>query len=163
VSPAKLLDALYDRLRTRGHAVIVVAEGCARHLVTADSERDPSGNPRYASAALDVGPRLCDAIKHRFANERPGVTLKYIDPSYMIRAAPANASDAIYRGALARHAVHAAMAGSTAVLVGRCHGVYAHVPFELALSRAPQVDRRLWQAVCEMTGQAPLGTGDLGS
>ena len=48
------------------------------------------------------------------------------------------------------------MAGCTGVLVGRCHGVYAHIPIELAIAHQPQVDRDLWRAVCEVTGQPPL-------
>lgn len=74
-----------------------------------------------------------------------------------IRAAPANASDAFYCTELGRNAVHAAMAGRTGVLVGRCHGVYAHVRIELATERTPRVDAALWQAVREVTGQPELG------
>ena len=40
-------------------------------------------------------------------------TIKYIDPSYMIRSVPANAADAVYCLMLAQNAVHAAMAGFT--------------------------------------------------
>ena len=48
------------------------------------------------------------------------------------------------------------MAGRTGVLVGRCHGAYAHVPIERAVERLPQVEAELWQAVCEITGQPAL-------
>jgi 6-phosphofructokinase 1 len=156
-SLAGLLAALEVRLRERGHAVVVVAEGCAKRLVTADSERDPSGNPRYASASLDIGPRLCHAIQAHFTARDIPFSLKYIDPSYMIRAAPANASDAFYCGALGRHAVHAAMAGLTGVLAGRCRGVYVYVPIAAACDQVPRVDATLWQAVREATGQPDLG------
>lgn len=84
------------------------------------------------------------------------IAVKYIDPSYTIRAAPANASDAFYCAELGCYAVHAGLAGRTGVLVGRCHGVYAHVPIELAIQRVPRVDDELWQAVREITGQPPL-------
>jgi 6-phosphofructokinase 1 len=151
-----LLAALERRLRGRDHAVIVVAEGCGKGLATSDAERDLAGNLRYASAALDIGPRICEAVKSHFAALGIPIVLKYIDPSYTIRAAPANASDAFYCVALARHAVHAAMAGRTGVMIGRCHGVYAHIPIELAIPRTPRVDGDLWQAVREVTGQPPL-------
>ena len=36
-------------------------------------------------------------------------TVKYIDPSYMIRSVPANASDSIYCELLAQNVVHGAM------------------------------------------------------
>ena len=151
-----LSAALVARLAARGHAVIVVAEGCGRALATARSERDPAGNLRYASPSLDVGRHLCEAVQHHFDAIGVAIGLKYIDPSYMIRAAPANASDAFYCTELGRHAVHAAMAGRTGVLVGRCHGVYAHVPIVLAIERVPRVGDELWQAVREVTGQPPL-------
>jgi len=151
-----LIAALERRLAARGHAVIVVAEGCGRILATRDAERDASGNLRYASPSLDIGPHLCDAIKRHFAAADIAITLKYIDPSYTIRAAPASASDAFYCAELGRHAVHAALAGRTGVVVGRCHGVYAHVPIGLAIERAPRVTDELWQAVREITGQPEL-------
>jgi 6-phosphofructokinase 1 len=148
-----LLAALERRLRARGHAVVVVAEGCGSRLATSDAERDPSGNLRYASSSLDIGPRICEAVKQHFAGLRMPIVLKYIDPSYMIRAAAANASDAFHCVALARNAVHAGMAGRTGVLVGRCHGVYAHIPLDLAIASVAHVDDDLWQAVREVTGQ----------
>jgi 6-phosphofructokinase 1 len=40
------------------------------------------------------------------------VSIKYNDPSYMIRSVPANASDSIYSMILAQSAVHGAMAGT---------------------------------------------------
>ena len=146
-----LLARLERRLATRSHAVIVVAEGCASKLRTAVA-RDESGNARYVSRGTDVGPWLCDAIERHFAAAGAAVTLKYIDPSYMIRSAPANASDAIYCAELARHAAHAAMAGHTDVLVGRCHGVYAHVPLALVVENVPRLDAETRAAVRELTG-----------
>eukprot|EP00959_Pyramimonas_sp_CCMP1952_P205890 4305672-Pyramimonas_sp.AAC.1 len=44
-------------------------------------------------------------------------TLKYIDPTYMVRAVPANASDNVYCTVLAQSAVHGAMAGLTGFTV----------------------------------------------
>ena len=43
--------------------------------------------------------------------------MKYIDPSYMIRGGPANAYDSVFCDALARHAVHAGMAGKTDAVI----------------------------------------------
>ena len=40
-------------------------------------------------------------------------SLKYIDPSYMIRSLPPTASDHVFCSFLGRHAVHAGMAGKT--------------------------------------------------
>ncbi|KAJ7010329.1 hypothetical protein NC653_000921 [Populus alba x Populus x berolinensis] len=45
------------------------------------------------------------------------IDMKYIDPTYMIRALPSNASDNISCTLLAQSAVHGAMAGSVSSLV----------------------------------------------
>jgi 6-phosphofructokinase 1 len=150
-----LLAALERRLRARGHAVIVVAEGCGASLVGRDAPLDASGNVRYAADAVDVGPHLRDAIARYFAHRLP-ITLKYIDPSYMIRSVRPSASDAILCDALGRHAVHAAMAGKTATLVGRVHGVFTHVPLAVATRSTKRIepDGPLWLSVLEATGQS---------
>jgi 6-phosphofructokinase 1 len=151
-----LLAALERRLSERGHAVVVVAEGCGASLVGASAERDASGNVRYASADADIGPWLRDAIGAHFKRAGVPATVKYIDPSYMIRSVRASASDAVYASALARHAVHAGMAGRTDLLIGRMHRVFTHVPLALATREKKRIDPdgELWHAVLESTGQA---------
>jgi len=156
--PDGLLLALERRLRERGHAVIVVAEGCAKSLVTEAAERDASGNVRYADRNLDIGLRLKAECSDHFRKIGLPFTLKYIDPSYIIRSGPANASDSIFCDVLARQAVHAGMAGKTDVVIGRIHNVFTHVPIPLATERRKQIDpdSGLWLAVTETTGQASL-------
>ena len=158
--PHGLFAALDARLRARGHAVIVVAEGCGASLVTASSkvERDASGNARYASAALDAGTHLRDAITAHFRELGVALTVKYIDPSYMLRSVPANATDAVFCDSLARNAAHAGMAGKTDVVIGRLHRVFVHVPIPLAVGEKKRIDPdgALWLAVTEATGQPRL-------
>lgn len=158
--PDGLLAALEKRLHERSHAVIVVAEGCGAALLQGEVERDASGNVRYASAEADVGPRLRDAIVAHFRRVSVPVTVKYIDPSYLIRSVPANASDSIFCDTLGRHAVHAAMAGKTAIAVGRWHRVFTHVPLAVATSFRKRIDPDLttWLAVTETTGQPRLAS-----
>jgi 6-phosphofructokinase 1 len=153
-----LLAALEARLRERHHAVIVVAEGCGASLVAPASEIDASGNVRYASADLDIGTRLRDAVVAHFKARGLPVTVKYIDPSYLLRGVPANAQDAIFCDALARNAAHAGMAGKTDMLVGRMHRVFIHVPLPVATRARRRVDPdgALWLAVTEATGQPRL-------
>jgi 6-phosphofructokinase 1 len=158
-----LFAELSRRLAERAHALIVVAEGCGKNLDLAASEtaeRDASGNVRYASRDADVGPRLRDAITAHFTARGTDVTVKYIDPSYMIRSVPANAQDSIFCDALARHAVHAGLAGKTGIIVGRTHRVFTHVPLEIVTREKKRIDPDgdLWLAVTETTGQPPLRT-----
>lgn len=158
------LEWLRDRLDRRGHAVIVVAEGCSlRHEQSA--ERDPSGNERLSSDDRDVGRELKRAIERASESISPNerLTLKYIDPSYMVRALPPTAEDAVFCDALARNAVHAAMAGKTDLLVGRWHRHFTHVALGDVLSEKKRLDPRgaLWRQVLESTGQPSfsIGTG----
>ena len=154
-----LLAWLEGRLRARGHAVIVVGEGCGARLAGASTARDPSGNVSYASAAADVGPHLRDAIARHLKGRGIAFTQKYIDPSYMIRSVPANASDAILCDALGRHAVHAAMAGKTGILIGRVHGAFTHVPLALTTRSRKRIDPEggEWLSLLEATGQPSFG------
>lgn len=153
--PAGLLAHLEHRLETRGHAVIVVAEGCGEGLGSGEAPRDASGNLRFQASELDIGRHLRDAIITHFAEREIPLTLKYIDPSYMLRGVPATAMDAVFCAELARCAVHAAMAGKTDMMVGRIHRVFTHVPLSLVLAEHKRIDPRgdLWLAVTESTGQ----------
>jgi 6-phosphofructokinase 1 len=47
------------------------------------------------------------------------------------------------------------MAGNTAMLIGRWHGRFVHVPLALAIRKSRQVDTDgdLWMSVIEATGQ----------
>ena len=54
--------------------------------------------------------------------------VKYIDPSYMIRSVPANASDSMFCMILAQNAVHGAMAGFTAFSVGLVNNRIVYIP-----------------------------------
>ena len=81
------------------------------------------------------------------AEQRP-LTIKYIDPTYMVRAVPANAFDSVYCTLLAQHAVHAAMAGYTRFTVGRVDMRYVLLPIEatrLATLCSLRVLVILWQ------------------
>lgn len=155
------LAALEKRLRARGHALVVVAEGCGKMLATGEPERDASGNLSYASPSLDVGPRLKEAILHHFASVGLNVHLKYIDPSYMLRGVPANSTDSIFCDHLARNAVHAGMAGKTDIVIGRWHRVFTHIPLSIATVEQKRInpDGEVWLAVTETTGQ-PLMLND---
>jgi len=156
--PGGLLEALEARLRDRGHAVIVIAEGCGLSLERPGAERDASGNLRFASKELDVGPRFCAELSAHFAARHLPAVIKYIDPSYMIRSVAANSSDSRYCDLLARHAVHAAMAGKTDLVIGRYNGHFTHVPLALSTAHTNRVRPRseLWLAVTSTTGQPAL-------
>jgi len=151
--PGGFLPWLRGRVGQRGHAVIVVAEGAGQDLIANDGDHDASGNVRLA----DVGALLRERIISDFAAARMALSLRYVDPGYAIRGVPANAYDAVFCLRLAQTAVHAAMAGRTAMVVGRWHGRFVHLPISLAAGSRNLVDPDgdLWMSVLETTGQPP--------
>ena len=148
------LPALEERLRTRHHAVVVVAEGAGQHLLQKSTATDASGNPVLS----DITTLLRDEIKSYMEERGVPYALKNIDPSYMIRSVPANANDRVYCGFLGQHAVHAAMAGCTDMVVAKLQDRFVHLPLELVTRRRRKLNIQsdLWRAVLESTGQGQL-------
>ena len=153
--PGCLLEVLEARLRSRGHAVIVVAEGAGQKFFSGGKEEfDPSGNRRLG----DIGVFLADRIKAHFKKIGTELNLKYIDPSYLIRSRPASSSDSIFCGFLGAKAVHAGMAGKTKLVVSLWNNMYVHVPIREAIVTRKKVELTglLWHSVMESTGQPLL-------
>lgn len=149
-----LLNALATRLKKRKHAVIVCAEGAGQHLMRSGKDTDASGNVVLGDFTTLLRKRITehlDAIGMPF-------TLKYIDPSYIIRSVPANANDRIYCGFLGQSAVHAAMAGKTSMVVSKLMDRYVHIPLHLVTRkrRMLNIHSDYWRAVLESTGQSSL-------
>jgi len=147
-----LLVHLERRLESRDHAVIVVAEGAGQRLVPKEEQvRDASGNLKHA----DIGVFLKNRINDHFKRKGVEINLKYFDPSYMLRSVPANSYDSIYASALARFAVHAAMAGKTDVMIGRRYNQYIHVPIPITIRKRKMIDPKgeIWLSVLQATGQ----------
>ena len=150
--PRGLLAALDRRLEERGHAVIVVAEGAGQHLVEIkDRGQDASGNKKLGDIGVLLERRISE---HRRTLGEP-FTVKYIDPSYIIRSVPACASDNVFCGFLGQNAVHAGMAGKTGVLISNWNNQFVHIPIEAAVQGRKQIrpDGTLWLSVLEATGQ----------
>jgi 6-phosphofructokinase 1 len=147
-----VVRAARQRIERDGYVVIVVAEGAGQGLLAKAAEWDASGNRRHG----DVGAFLRDKIPEAFRAEGISVSLKYIDPSYMIRSLPANARDANFCLRLGHGAVHAGMAGKTDVVIGSWGRRLTHVPIPMAVSSRKKVDTNgyLWQTVLSVTGQA---------
>ena len=143
---------LRERIQRRDHAAVVVAEGAGQRHLEACDEKDASGNAKLS----DIGVYLKDAFKRELKDV--GVNLKYIDPSYIIRAAPANAADAIFCGQLAEEAVHAAMVGRTGMVVGLWLGRFTHVPLSAVNTgrKLISLDSTFWRNVVDATGQPYL-------
>jgi len=148
------LRLLGKRLEERKHALVVVAEGAGQDLLMKDEKSlkyDASGNVVLG----DIGVYLRDRIASAFSSGWSAATVKYIDPSYVIRSSPANADDSIFCAQLAHNAVHAAMSGRTKMVVSIWNNTFTHVPMQAVISRRKRIDPNgsEWFAVLETTGQ----------
>ncbi|RLM87428.1 hypothetical protein C2845_PM04G19330 [Panicum miliaceum] len=83
------------------------------------------------------------------------LTVKYIDPTYMIRAVPANAADSLYCTLLAHSAIHGAMPRYTGFVPGPINGNYGYIPVEEVAEARNPVDTRdhKWAWVRSVTNQ----------
>lgn len=144
------LEHLEKRLKDRGHAVIIVAEGAGQDLMEDTGETDASGNVKLA----DIGSFMKKEITGYLKSKNMEHTLKYIDPSYIIRSMPASVEDGVYTIMLAQNAVHAAMAGKSDFLVSLWNSYYTLVPIPLATHKRKQISPNgyLWNTVKEATG-----------
>lgn len=152
-----LLALVEAKLEARGYALVVVAEGAGQeYFAGRELGTDASGNRKLG----DIGTLLRERFESHFSGRGRRVVLKYLDPSYLVRSAPARTGDALHATRLAQNAVHAAMSGRTALLVGYWHGLVTHVPLAALRGerRALSPVGELWWNVLESTGQ-PLAIG----
>eukprot|EP00747_Dinoflagellata_sp_TGD_P109491 gnl/TRDRNA2_/TRDRNA2_170703_c3_seq3.p1 gnl/TRDRNA2_/TRDRNA2_170703_c3~~gnl/TRDRNA2_/TRDRNA2_170703_c3_seq3.p1 ORF type:complete len:332 (-),score=68.45 gnl/TRDRNA2_/TRDRNA2_170703_c3_seq3:69-950(-) len=165
--PGGVLDFVKDKINTQGHALVVVAEGAGQDVIARDTqgdgplERDVSGNIKFQG---DIGQFLANKFKTKLAQEFPeGLSMKYIDPTYMVRAVAANPADNIMCAKLADSTVHGVMYGYTNFMVGTIGGRAVLIPLSLVVARSNVVAvsprSRTWNRLRFMTGQPTFETG----
>ncbi|CAN6919478.1 unnamed protein product [Brassica oleracea] len=150
-----LFEFIGKRLKENGHMVIVIAEGAGQDLLSESNEqsttlKDASGN----KLLQDVGLWISQRIKDHFAKKMT-LNLKYIDPTYMIRAVPSNASDNVCCTLLAQSAVHGVMAGYNGFTVGLVNGRHTYIPFYRITEKQNKVviTDRMWARLLSSTNQ----------
>ncbi|EOY30586.1 hypothetical protein QUC31_020191 [Theobroma cacao] len=154
--PGGLFEYIERRLKENGHMVIVIAEGAGQELLSESmqsmTKEDASGN----KLLQDVGLWISQRIKDYFSKQRKmPINLKYIDPTYMIRAIPSNASDNVYCTLLAQSVVHGAMAGYTGFTSGLVNGRQTYIPFYRIIEKQNKVvtTDRMWARLLSSTNQ----------
>ncbi|RZC51502.1 hypothetical protein C5167_019929 [Papaver somniferum] len=150
--PGGLFEYIEKRLKENGHMVIVIAEGAGQDVLAKCMEHDASGN----KVLQDVGHWLSHKIKDHFTKKhKMTINLKYIDPTYMIRAVPSNASDNVYCTLLAHSAIHGAMAGYTGCITGPVNGRHAYIPFQRVteIQNKVVITDRMWARLLASTNQ----------
>jgi 6-phosphofructokinase 1 len=153
------LNTLKNRLEKSHHALIIVGEGAGQFLFDdSKTETDASGNMKFK----DIGLYLKDVISKEFKKQNFPHTIKYLDPSYIIRSAPANANDSKFCNLLAQNAVHAGMAGFTDVLIGHWSENFTMLPIPAAVKERKKInlESELWWNVLETTGQPTKMMGE---
>jgi 6-phosphofructokinase 1 len=145
------LSCLRQRLDARHHAVIVVAEGAGQELIPDEPRYNAPGQAGFKN----VGLFLLDEIKRDCKAHGLPVDIKYFDPAYQIRSAAANSEDSLLCDQLARHAVHAGMAGMTDTVIGLWYNISTYVPIELVVGRHKRISQtnEIWRTVLHVTGQ----------
>lgn len=148
-----LYQFVEKRLRENGHMVIVAAEGAGQELIEMSTRVcDASGNQLLHDVGLWLSRKLKD---HFLATKGETLNLKYIDPTYMIRAIPSNAADNVYCTLLAQSGIHGGMAGYTGFTVGPINGRHAYIPISRVTERQNQVNiaDRMWARLLSSTNQ----------
>ncbi|KAL8137019.1 hypothetical protein V2J09_003020 [Rumex salicifolius] len=146
-----LFEFVEKQLKENGHMVIVVAAGAIDNVSLVDQTRNAPND--------DVGQWLADKIKDYFKTKKKEITLKYIDPTYMISAIPSNGSDNVYCTLLAQSAVHGAMAGYTGFTVGQVNGRQCYIPLRHIIEKRRRVimTEWIWARLLASTNQPWFG------
>jgi len=149
--PNGVLRHLEHLIETKGFALVCVAEGAGQEYLQKSNATDASGNMVLG----DIGVHLQQKIKSHFKDIGVHSDVKYIDPTYMLRAVRANASDAILCTVLGQNAVHGAFAGFSGITTGVCntHNVYLPIPEVIKSTRFVDPNSRMWHRCLTSTGQ----------
>jgi 6-phosphofructokinase 1 len=136
----KICKYINHRMNMKGHCMIVVAEGVNEHNLK-------NLQLNEADHIEDIGVQL----KHNLAYEFPDSNIKYVDPTYIIRALPANCSDILYCKQLAQAAVHACMSGYSGFTVGNINMVTCLLPLFDVVHRKNSItdDNHLWMQLVQ--------------
>eukprot|EP01048_Picozoa_sp_COSAG05_P004500 COSAG05_NODE_245_length_12989_cov_32.994725_1_plen_181_part_00 len=144
-------------IKAQGHAVVVVSEGAGEELLGQVAALDQASQAAGAHAKLPpIGQYIKERIQTHFKTQGISTSIKYIDPSYMIRSVPANAADSLFCMLLGQNAVHAAMAGYTGSSVGLVNNHIALIPMQALGEKSPRNLNpygRTWERVMAITGQ----------
>ena len=150
--PDGILPHIRRRVQEQQYAVVVVAEGAGENLLGELQEKDAGGNKKLPP----IAEFMVDRIKEYFADMGEETSIKYIDPSYMVRSVPANAADSLYCMQLAQNAVHGAMAGYTGFSSGLINNRDVLVPIPHLVATSPRTMNPFgttWERVLAMSGQ----------
>ncbi|XP_044955945.1 ATP-dependent 6-phosphofructokinase 5, chloroplastic-like isoform X2 [Hordeum vulgare subsp. vulgare] len=146
-----VLQHLEQLIKNTGFCVVCVAEAAGQELLQNSGATDASGN----AILSDIGVHMQQKIKTHFKGIGVHADIKYIDPTYMVRACRANASDAILCTVLGQNAVHGAFAGFSGITSCICNTHYVYLPVTQVITAPKRVNHkgRMWHRCLTSTGQ----------
>ena len=138
-----------------GHAVVVVAEGAGEDILIKESSQfakplmkravTEGTNIKHQTNAQGVQPKLPpigqwikERLKKYLKEKDINATVKYIDPSYMIRSVPANGADNVYCLLLGQNSVHGVMAGYSGFSVALVNNKVVYIPIDQLVKNSPR-------------------------
>ena len=155
-SPTNVFDWLDKVLQSKGHAVIVLSEGAGADILLNEQRTSQTTADGKQPKLPPIGEYMKRVIQQHFDSIEKEVTVKYIDPSYMIRSVPANAFDSMYALMLGQNAVHGAMAGYTSFSAGLINNRSVYIPITELLRVSPRginPNGRTVDRIIAVTGQ----------
>eukprot|EP01029_Cantina_marsupialis_P029163 TRINITY_DN779892_c0_g1_i1.p1 TRINITY_DN779892_c0_g1~~TRINITY_DN779892_c0_g1_i1.p1 ORF type:complete len:535 (+),score=158.47 TRINITY_DN779892_c0_g1_i1:35-1639(+) len=150
--PRGILEHIALQVKRKGSAVVVVAEGAGEELLGKSATTDAGGNRHLPQ----IGKFVKSKIEAHFKERDMPCSVKYIDPSYMVRSVAANAQDSMLCVLLAQNAVHGAMAGYTGFCVGLVNNRMVYIPMRDIVKNSPRKLRsngRTWERILSSTKQ----------
>ena len=136
-------ERIIERAKTKGHCVIVIAEGAEDGLIDEDKALmreklgikedfyDESGNLKNVDLAKFM---VSDLAKYGKEHHNIPLTIKYLNPTYAIRTTPANAADNDLCHKLAHTAVHSMQAGFTDFSIGIVRNYPVMIPLDILIA-----------------------------
>ena len=153
--PKNCLEHVKKAILNNGHAVVVVAEGAGEDILIKESSQfakplmkravTEGTTIKHQTNAQGVQPKLPpigqwikERLKKYLKEKDINATVKYIDPSYMIRSVPANGADNVYCLLLGQNSVHGVMAGYSGFSVALVNNKVVYIPIDQLVKNSPR-------------------------
>ncbi|GJQ10598.1 hypothetical protein GpartN1_g2389.t1 [Galdieria partita] len=136
------LNHIYERVKAKGFAMILVADGAGHEYVTANGKG-------YANFC----PVLMDEIRKYFDERMAEANILFHDVSFIARTVPSNAADNLHASILGSYAAHGCFAGFSGFATSMINDMVAYIPLSELAGRTKTVPPQMWSEVVSMTGQ----------
>ncbi|GJD11473.1 ATP-dependent 6-phosphofructokinase 5, chloroplastic [Galdieria sulphuraria] len=127
------LNHIYERVKAKGFAMILVADGAGHEYVTANGKG-------YANFC----PVLMDEIRKYFDERMAEANILFHDVSFIARTVPSNAADNLHASILGSYAAHGCFAGFSGFATSMINDMVAYIPLSELAGRTKTVPPQMW-------------------